>query len=249
MSRPRLHQLLAEVFETKEATQIAQLYNHEEFVRFIERHKFKIPAKELAQAFTHTSFSHEFNVPHQEQLEFLGDAVLQLILTDELFHKFPEEKEGHLSKLRSAIVNEHSLAIIARGLGLSDLIILGKGEFKKKFNEQDTVLADTFEALLAQIYRYHGIEFTKEIYLEWLKSYLPGAFENNFLDQFDAKSKLQERVLAKYKNLPRYTSEDHGNEFEITLWINDTATASGVFSSKKLGEKELARDVLKKGII
>jgi ribonuclease-3 len=246
MSRPRLHTLLEEVFESKDAALMAHLYNHESFNEFIKIHSLNIPSKDLAEAFTHTSFSHEFGVPHQEQLEFLGDAVLQLILTDEIFKKFPQEKEGQLSKLRSAIVNEKSLAKIATGLGLGELIIVGKGEYKKNLFLQDAVLADTFEALLAQIFRFHGLEFTKSLYLSWLNKFIPGAFDKNFLVDFDAKSKLQEKVLAKYKKLPRYTSVDSGNEFEISLWVNDVVVAQGVYPNKKLGEKELAQEVLRK---
>ncbi len=246
MSRPRLHQDLERVFESREY--LHSLFEHDDFRSFSDKYQLQIPVKDLALAFTHKSFSHEYAVPHQEQLEFLGDAVLQLILTDELYAKYPDEKEGHLSKLRSAIVNEKSLSGIARGLSLNELIIVGKGEYKKSLFEQDPVLADTFEALLAQIYRFQGIEFTKKLFLSWLKEFIPGAFEANFLDDFDAKSRLQERVLAKYKMLPRYTSENVGDEFEIGLWINEELAASGVFSSKKHGEKELAQQVLKKGI-
>lgn len=249
MSRPRLHQFLSQVFETKDPSEVLNLLGHEDFDSFMEIHALKIPKRELAQAFTHTSFSHEFNVPHQEQLEFLGDSVLQLILTEELFKRFPMEKEGHLSKLRSALVNEASLSIMARGLNLSDLLIVGKGEFIKRLYLEASVLADTFEALLAQIYRHHGFEFTRVLFLSWLNKFIPAAFDINFLDQFDAKSKLQEKVLAKYKKLPRYTSENQGDQFEITLWINDVARIRGVFSSKKSGEKELAQEVLKKDLI
>jgi ribonuclease-3 len=249
MSRPRLHQVLNDLFDSKDVALIAHLYNHYEFQEFIQTHSLKLSSKELAHAFTHTSFSHEFSVPHQEQLEFLGDSVLQLILTDELFKRFPDANEGHLSKLRSAIVNEKSLSVIGLALGLNHLLIVGKGEFKKKLFEQAPVLADTFEALLAQIYRFHGLDFTKTIFLKWLSEFIPTSFDENFLDHFDAKSKLQEKVLAKYKKVPRYTSENHGEEFEITLWINDLPEARGIFSSKKNGEKELAQDVLKKGLI
>lgn len=249
MSRPRLHQVLNELFETKDSALLAHLYNHADFKTFADTHHLRIPVQELGQVFVHTSFSHEFSVPHQEQLEFLGDSVLQLILTDELYKRFSEMSEGHLSKLRSAIVNEKSLSAIALGLGLNELIIVGKGEYKKKLYEQAPVLADTFEALLAQVYRHHGLEFTKELFLKWLNEFIPTAFNENFLDSFDAKSKLQEKVLAKYKKVPRYTSEPNGDEFEITLWINEVPVAKGVFSSKKFGEKELAQEILKKGSI
>lgn len=247
MSRPRLHHTLMGVFDNK--TLIKDLENHQDLMDFQQKFSLEIPASELAQVFIHKSFSHEFNVPHQEQLEFLGDAVLGLLLTDEIYRRFSERKEGELSKLRSAIVNEQSLATIARGIELGNLLIVGKGEFKKNLFEQDVILADTLEALLAQIYRHHGLEFTKALFLSWLDSFIPTAFDDNFLEGFDAKSKLQEKVLAKYKKLPKYTSIEKGSEFEITLWINDTESARGTFASKKSGEKELAKNVLEKGNI
>jgi ribonuclease-3 len=249
MSQLCLHEHLNLLFESRDISHVADLFNHQQYANFILKYSLNISSKDLAQAFTHTSFSHEYQAPHQEQLEFLGDSVLQLILTDELFRRFPLAKEGHLSKLRSAIVNEKSLSAIALGLGLDDLIIVGKGEFKKRLFEQAPVLADTFEALLAQIYRYHGLDFTKTLFLSWLDQFISHAFDENFLDSFDSKSKLQEKVLAKYKKLPRYSSELKGEEFEITLWINDIPEAKGIFVSKKNGEKELAQEVLKKGII
>jgi ribonuclease III len=247
MSRPRIHDLLKEIFETKEL--VESLFEHEDLERFATEHALKIPLKNLAVVFTHKSFSHEFNVPHQEQLEFLGDAVLQLILTDELYKKFSHLQEGHLSKLRAALVNEQSLANIAKGLYLNELIIVGKGEFKKRLMEQDAVLADTLEALLAQIYRFQGLEFARLKFLSWLHEFIPSAFEENFLDQFDAKSKLQEKVLARFKKLPRYTAVEKGDGFEITLWINDQEVAKDIFSSKKNGEKELAKRVLDKELV
>lgn len=248
MSRPSLYNELELLFETR-SLPVSQIFEHPDFEEFSRKFHLTIPHKELAQAFTHKSFSHEFNVPHQEQLEFLGDAVLQLILTDELYRLRPSEKEGNLSKLRSAIVNENSLATLGRGIGLQKLILVGKGEFKKGLPEQSVVLADTFEALLGQIYRHHGLEFTKHLFLTWLNQYIPKAFDENFLDDFDAKSKLQEKVLAKYKKLPRYNSENEGEQFKISLWINEELVAQGVFSSKKSGEKELAQEVLKKGLL
>lgn len=249
MSQPRLHQQLSLVFETKNTEEVSRLFAHPDFDSFMKKHALEIPTKELAEAFTHTSFSHEFNHPHQERLEFLGDSILQMVLTEELYKRFPGTKEGHLSKLRSALVNEESLALMARALGLSDLIIVGKGEYFKKLYLEATVLADTFEALLAQIYRHHGFEFVKTLILKWLNEYIPNAFSENFLDQYDAKSKIQELSLKKYKKLPRYSSQDRGDQFEITLWINENEILKGVFPSKKSGEKALAQEALKKDLI
>ena len=249
MSQPRLHQQLSLVFETKNTEEVSRLFAHPDFDTFMKKHALKIPHKELVEAFTHTSFSHEFNFPHQERLEFLGDAILQMVLTEELYKRFPGTKEGQLSKLRSALVNEDSLALMARGLGLGDLLIVGKGEFIKKLYLEATVLADTFEALLAQIYRHHGFEFVRTLILGWINEFIPNAFSENFLDQYDAKSKVQELSLKKYKKLPRYSSKDHGDRFEITLWINEVEILKGVFPSKKSGEKALAQEALKKDLI
>jgi ribonuclease-3 len=247
MSRPRFHHCLESVFASKDL--LSTLFEHEDFILFSQKYDLNIPLNELVLAFTHKSFSHEYQVHHQEQLEFLGDSVLQLVITSELFKRFPTQPEGHLSKLRSAIVNEKSLSTLARKLCLNELILVGKGEYKKQLFEQDVVLCDTFEALLAQIYRHQGMEFTSSLFLSWLTAFIPDAFEAHFLDSFDAKSKLQERVLAKYKKLPRYTSASVNDAFEITLWINDHEVIKGVFLSKKSGEKELAQQILKSGLI
>lgn len=207
----------------------------------------EIPLNHFSQAFIHTSFSNEYEVPHQETLEFLGDAVLQLILTSELFEKFPKEKEGRLSRLRSTLVNEKTLALMARGLGLDRLILVGRGEFQKNLMQQDPVLADTFEAMLGQIYRYQGIEHLKPLLLKWYDQFVENAYDLSNLESFDAKSTLQQKVLALYKKLPAYTAEAVGDKFEVKLWINETLAAQGVFASKKAGEKELAQTVLNKG--
>lgn len=247
MSRPRLHSDLLELYSSKNAETLIQVLLHPDFQSKMNEFALTFEVKEFTQAFIHTSFAHEFQVSHQEQLEFLGDSVLQLMLTEELYRRFPTEKEGKLSKLRSALVNEKSLSLMARALGLSDLILVGRGEFNKKLFLEEAVLADTFEAMLAQIYRFMGLEFTRSLYLSWLNQFIPNAFDKKFMDDFDAKSKLQEAVLARYKKLPSYTSVQKGNEFEVSLWINDELKAQGVYQSKKAGEKDLAQSVLKKG--
>jgi ribonuclease-3 len=244
MSQTRLRETLSAVFENQ--AQLLDLENHPDFDSFQSRHGLLIPKKDFLQVFVHKSFAHEFSTPHQEQLEFLGDAVVQLILTDELYRRMGHRTEGELSKRRSALVNQEGLATMARGLELGELIVVGKGEFKKNLFDQDVVLADTFEALMGQIYRFQGLEKTHSLLLAWLKDFIPLAFEDNFLESFDAKSQLQEKVLAKYKKLPVYRATEKGQQFEVSLWINEKLCASGVFGSKKSGEKALARDVLEK---
>lgn len=248
MSRPRLHDCLSALFAEKTPEQLTTLIEHEDFTSFRNRFGIKEGGHEFVQAFIHKSFSHEYEVAHQEQLEFLGDAVLQLILTDELYERFPKRAEGQLSKLRSSIVNEKSLAIIARGLKLNDLLLVGKGEYHKNLFDQDAVLADTFEAMLAVIYRKNGFEFTRDLFFRWLGEFRPGALESD-PESFDWKSKLQEATLAKYKSLPKYTSSDADHGFLIELWIEGKKVVEGIFPNKKAGEKELAENVIKKGLI
>lgn len=248
MSRPRLHDSLSALFEHKNPENLTNVLENEVFPRFLSEHRISEGKSEFVQAFIHKSFSHEYEIAHQEQLEFLGDAVLQLILTEELYQRFPQSPEGRLSKLRSSIVNEKSLAVLARGLKLNEMIVVGKGEFRKNLFDQDTVLADTFEAMLAAIYRKNGLEFTRKLFFGWLDLYLPGVLEND-LESFDWKSKLQEATLAKFKTLPKYTSAEAGQGFLIELWIEGKKIADGIFPNKKAGEKELAESAIKKGLI
>ncbi len=249
MSRPRLHDSLLSLYELREPARLLCVLTHPDYNHFKETHGLTLPLESLVRSFTHTSFAHEYQVAHQEQMEFLGDAVLQLILTDNLCKRFPEEKEGKLSKMRSTLVNENTLSQLALKLSLGDLILMGKGEFKKTLQEQEAVLADTFEAMISQIYRYQGYEFTSNLVLGWYETKLSSAFDLNVLDSFDVKSRLQEKSLALYKKLPRYESEASGEKFEVKLWINETLLATGVFPSKKNGEKELAQIVLDQGLI
>ncbi len=249
MSGPRLHDSLLILFEKKDETHLADCLSHADFQAFLREHQLDIPVGELARAFTHTSFSHEFEVPHQELLEFLGDAVLQLILTGELYLRMGKEKEGTLSKLRSTIVNEKSLAELARSLDLPKFILVGKGEYKKNLFDQDNVLADTMEALLGVIYKHRGFEFTKEKALSWLERRFPDLWELKSLESFDPKSALQERSLGKFKKLPVYISESVGENFLIRVELNGEEVARGEFSSKKGGEKELAAKILKENLI
>jgi ribonuclease-3 len=248
MSRPRLHECLSALFEHKNPDKLMSLLKHDDFHAFLALHGIPEGKDEFVQAFIHKSFSHEYDVAHQEQLEFLGDAVLQFLLTEELYRRLPHESEGRLSKLRSSIVNESSLAILALGLKLNELIIVGKGEFKKNLFDQDTVLADSFEAMLAVIYRKNGLDFTRKLFFRWLDEFRPGVFEND-LANFDWKSKLQEKTLAKFKSLPKYTAFEKDQGFMIELWIEGKKITEGFYASKRAGEKKLAETVLKNDLI
>lgn len=246
MSQTRLHDQMIQLFSERHVQNLKACLEHPDYQSFLTQHSLQVPLNELALAFTHTSFSHEYEVPHQELSEFFGDAVVQLIVTEELMKIYPHEKEGKLSKLRSSIVNEKTLAKVATHLELQTLILVGKGEYKKELHLMDTVLSDTMEALMAKIFKAHGLEFASKKFLEWLKQSVPEAFNLGNLDSFDAKSKLQEATLGKYKMLPRYSADASGDKFKVQLWLNEKLLDEGVFTSKKIGERELARRVLEK---
>lgn len=249
MSQPRLHDSMLRLFGERSEAHLNECLNHVDFENFLKKHALKLALPDLVEAFTHTSFSHEYDVSHQEQLEFLGDSVLQLIMTDELVLKFSEASEGELSRMRSRLVNEKILALLASSLDFSDLLLVGKGEFKKNLHRHEAVLADTMEALLGQVYRHQGFSFTRKMFISWLEDLLPEVWTKESLENVDPKSELQQKSLARYKKLPAYTAEAEGEMFMVKLWLNDEIAASGIFSSKRGGEKELASNVLKKNLI
>lgn len=246
MSQLSLHENLQQLFSERNSLHLEACLKHSDFESFLKKHSLNIPLENMALAFTHSSFSHEYDVQHQELSEFFGDAVIQLIVTQELMKRFPEEKEGKLSKLRSSIVNEKTLALVASNLNLQELILVGKGEYKKELHLQDTVLSDTMEAFMAKIFEIHGLAIASEKFLSWLLAALPDVFNLENLNNYDVKSKLQEATLAKYKTLPRYSADATQDGFSVKLWVNENLLAEGVFTSKKIGERELARQVLEK---
>jgi ribonuclease-3 len=244
MSQTRLHQQLLQLFSERNSQNLILCLEHPDFITFEAKHSLSIPLSDLVLSFTHTSFSHEYEVPHQELSEFFGDAVVQLIVTAELMRLYPNEKEGRLSRLRSFIVNEKTLARVGKGLNLQDLILVGKGEYKKELHLQDTVVSDTLEALMSMIFQHHGLEVSSKLLLKWLNEIDRSVFSMDNLENYDAKSKLQEATLAKYKSLPRYQADTLTEGFLVKVFVNEELLASGVFSSKKIGERELARQVL-----
>jgi ribonuclease-3 len=244
MSQTRLHQQLLQLFSERNSQNLILCLEHPDFISFETKHSLQVPLSDLVLSFTHTSFSHEYEVPHQELSEFFGDAVVQLIVTAELMRLYPNEKEGRLSRLRSFIVNEKTLARVANGLQLSELILVGKGEFKKELHLQDTVLSDTLEALMSTIFQHHGLDVSSKLLLKWLYEIDRSVFSMENLENYDAKSKLQEATLAKYKTLPRYQADTHADGFLVKVLVNEEVVAEGVYSSKKIGERELARQVL-----
>lgn len=207
----------------------------------------------LFTALEHSSFGHEVfgdSAQSYETLEFLGDSVLGLIITETLQEKFPALTEGMLSKFRASLVNEESLGKLANTISLHRAVLVGKGELQNAGHERSSVLSDVFEAILGAIYKDSGLESAKKTLLFVINTYEEQT-ENTFFNleniiQFDSKTRLQELTMALFKSLPRYTSKDvEGNLFELELIINDKVCASGTFASKKKGQRELASKVIK----
>lgn len=204
----------------------------------------------LIQSLTHSTFCYEFDVHSNERLEFLGDSLVNFIVAKILYQKFPHSSEGELSKLRGALVNEHSLSLLAGSISLGENLLLGKGEFKNRGLLKESLLADAFEALCAAIYfdSSENILVLENKLLVIIHEYEQSTGNEFFslkkLEQFDSKTQLQEVVVALYQIFPTYQSREDKNGFTVELWVGDRMLASATGSSKKKIEKELARIVL-----
>ncbi|MBP9674866.1 MAG: ribonuclease III [Bacteriovoracaceae bacterium] len=214
-------------------------------------YKFK-KAQNLVQALSHRSFVHEnldLGLESNERLEFLGDALLDLFIAQTLFEYHPQAEEGILSRLRGALVNQEILAQISNQIHLSDCLMVGKGEFKNKGHELPSLISNTLEALVGAIFLEAGYEKTKKIILKIYDRHLPSWREESFSKSFDAKSRLQEKVLSKFKTLPQYQATEILKEgktfFKVELLIQGNVVASREDISKKKAEKILAEEALK----
>jgi ribonuclease III len=205
----------------------------------------------LRLALTHPSVAHEAGAPspHNQRLEFLGDAVLQLVLTHELYEKFPAFDEGPLTKARAKLVNRRTLGEHARVLGLGEHLILSRGEEMHGGRERASALADTLEALLGAIFMDGGFEVAREFILREFSadfgklSVLP-TIEN-------PKGELQELLQARSAESPEYhvvsaTGPDHDRVFECTVQHEGVELARGSGKSKKAAESDAALAALKK---
>lgn len=218
-----------------------------------------LSTERLFQVFSHKSFTHEnqgFEL-NNERLEFVGDAVLDLIISEKIFSRYPDKSEGELSKLRSSLVNEKSLARVSDSIGLGSYVLLGKGELKLTGFEKSSILSDTFEALLGGIHLDHGFEQVKRT-LEELLTYLSERYQWDFLNaeslvNFDAKTKLQEITMKDFKEIPRYVVEEVKTskqpQYEVKIFIKDQLISSLAGSSKKGTMQALAQKVINENLI
>jgi ribonuclease-3 len=208
----------------------------------------------IFKAFCHKSFAHEckVDIPNNERLEFLGDSVLQLIVSEKLMQRYPDKKEGQLSKLRSSIVNTDSLSALAQMLKLDGLILLGKGEFQEQGFSKESLLADSFEAFLGAVYQQYDLQKARVVLEQMLQEYEKQTGKDLFHDQvlnvFDAKSRLQEVVMKEFKVNPVYEASEFKDKkktmFKVSLIVKDTIIKTITHESKKKAMQILAKDVL-----
>ena len=200
----------------------------------------------LTIALTHRSYSYENGgLPTNERLEFLGDSVLGLTITEELYHRHPERSEGDLAKLRASIVNTQALADVGRSLsekGLGSYLLLGKGEENSGGADKSSILADGVESLLGAIYLEHGAVVAREVILRLFSELLDTA--PTLGAGLDWKSSLQELTAARGLGAPTYivtsTGPDHDKEFTATVVIAGREYGTGVGKTKKEAELKAA---------
>lgn len=198
----------------------------------------------LELALTHRSFAYESGgLPTNERLEFLGDSVLGLVITEALYERFPDLDESRLSPLRSGIVNMRALASIGRELGLGAALKIGKGEEVTGGRDKNSILADAFEALVGAIYLDKGFAVTKTVVLDLMKSAIEDAVSKGA--GIDGKTALQEIVAASGWSPPEYriteSGPDHDKDFVAAAIVNGITYPSGSGKSKREAEQVAAR--------
>lgn len=202
------------------------------------------------QAFTHTSYANENKLKNHdyERLEFLGDAVLQYHVSRYLFDLYPTMPEGRLTKLRSKLVREESLARFARELDLGAYIYLGAGEINNGGRDRDSVLADIFEAFMGAICHDCGMKYVDMMLKRTIYRHINDV---NYDDITDFKTKLQELIQADQRKTVTYellsaTGPSNNPVFEMAVKMDDMILGTGIGSSKKRAEQQAAKDALNK---
>jgi ribonuclease-3 len=204
----------------------------------------------LITAFCHRSFLNEnpeFYLPHNERLEFLGDAVLELVVTEYLYKNYPDKNEGELTNWRAALVNARMLSEIARNLGFNDFLLLSRGEEKETGKARMYILANTFEAFIGALYLDQGYKACKDFIEKHLIVKLPEIIEKGLFK--DAKSRFQEEAQERVGITPTYKvleefGPDHAKHFIVGVFLKDELVAKGEGSSKQEAELEAAKKAL-----
>jgi ribonuclease-3 len=204
----------------------------------------------LERSLTHKSYANENRVPyHNERMEFLGDSVLNLIISEYLMKSSPDSTEGDLSRLRAAVVSEPALATVAREIGLGDYLLLGKGEDQTGGRNKDSLLADCLEALIASLYLDGGKDAAEAFVLRFFEEMLKRTCRSG--GTLDYKTLLQELCQERLKQLPDYrvvseTGPDHQKQFEVELSVKSEVYGRGRGRNKKEAEQKAAKEALEK---
>ncbi len=223
-----------------------------DFSLFEKKLKIKFKNKNLlTQAFVHRSFLNEhpdFKVSHNERLEFLGDAILEQIVTEHLYKKYPEKPEGELTSLRAALVNAKMLTQVAQNLGFNDFLLLSQGEIKEIGKARQYILANALEAFVGSLYLDQGLTSCKNFIEKYLLVELPDIIKSGLMK--DAKSYFQEKAQEKSGITPTYKvlkewGPDHKKKFNIGVFLGKELVAEGEGSSKQEAEEEAAKQALK----
>ncbi len=198
----------------------------------------------LVLALTHRSFAHEAGgIPTNERLEFLGDSVLSIVVTEALYRRHPELPEGELAKMRAATVSQRSLAEVARTLGLGSYVLLGKGEMRTRGFDKDSILSDTVEALIGATYLSHGLEVSRELVHRLVDARLAAA--EHLGAGLDWKTSLQEAAAERGFAPPVYHVDAEGPEHARTFHAQVAAgpvMGEGTGSAKKHAEQAAAEE-------
>lgn len=201
----------------------------------------------LKQSFTHRSYLNEnpdFELDHNERLEFLGDAVIELIVTEHLYKEYPEKTEGDLTNWRAALVNAKMMTSVAEELGFNDFLLLSRGESREMGKARAYILANTFEALLGALYLDSGFEPCDEFVKKYLIKNLSDIIQDG--SYRDAKSKFQEEAQERVSITPNYkvvkeSGPDHEKIFVVGVYLDKELVAEGEGSSKQEAEEAAAQ--------
>lgn len=205
----------------------------------------------LEQALVHRSYLNEnprFRLAHNERLEFLGDAVLELIVTEAIYQEYPEKPEGELTSLRAALVNSKMLSEIAQELDLNGFLLLSRGETKDTGRARQFILANAFEALIGAMYLDQGYGAASDFVHRSLMPKLPQVVEGKLY--LDPKSKFQEEAQERAGTTPTYevlgeSGPDHDKNFVVGVFIGRELVARGEGPSKQVAQEEAARAALR----
>ena len=206
----------------------------------------------LKQAFIHRSYINEnrnLKLEHNERLEFLGDAVLELVVTDYLYHKYPQKPEGELTSFRSSLVNSNTLAEVAKRLDINNFLLLSRGESKDTGRARQFILANALEAVIGSIYLDQGYNAARDFISKYIFDLIDAIVEKGTF--IDAKSLFQEKAQEKVSITPLYKTlkedgPDHDKHFTVGVFLDNDLVVEGLGKSKQEAEQEAAKKALEK---